>query len=91
MWPLWRLCYDSYQTKIYFCHTNTVKVFNRWGNVVFEQKGYYTGWNGSANVNRGLTRLMDNKTLPEGTYFYTIDLGDAGSIEPYLGYVQLKR
>ena len=70
---------------------NTVKVFNRWGNLVFEQKGYYTGWNGSANVNRGLTRLMDNKTLPEGTYFYIIDLGDGGSIEPYNGFLQLKR
>jgi gliding motility-associated-like protein len=70
---------------------NTVKVFNRWGNLVFEQKGYYTGWNGSANVNRGLTRLMDNKTLPEGTYFYIIDLGDGVSIEPYNGFLQLKR
>jgi gliding motility-associated-like protein len=69
---------------------NTVKVFNRWGNLVFEQKGYYTGWNGSANVNRGATRLLDNKMLPEGTYYYIIDLGDK-SIEPYVGYIQLKR
>ena len=70
---------------------NTVKVFNRWGNLVFEQKGYYTGWDGRSNVDRGVNRLIDNKVLPEGTYFYIIDLGEDGSIEPYVGYMQLKR
>jgi len=69
---------------------NTVKVFNRWGNLVFEQKGYVTGWDGSSNVDNGANRLMDNKMLPEGTYFYIIDLGD-NSFEPYVGYVQIKR
>jgi gliding motility-associated-like protein len=69
---------------------NTVKVFNRWGNLVMEAKGYSTGWNGSSNVDRGANRLMDNKMLPEGTYFYIIDLG-TNDFEPYVGYLQIKR
>ncbi|MEN8927659.1 MAG: gliding motility-associated C-terminal domain-containing protein, partial [Flavobacteriales bacterium] len=69
---------------------NVVKVFNRWGNLVMEQKGYSTGWDGRANVNTGVNRLLDNKMLPEGTYFYIIDLGD-NTTEPYVGYLQLKR
>jgi hypothetical protein len=34
--------------------------------------------------------LQDNKILPEGTYFYIIDLGD-NNFEPYTGYIQIKR
>ena len=69
---------------------NTVKVFNRWGNLVFEENGYTNTWDGTPNVDNGANRLMDNKMLPEGTYFYIIDLGD-NSFEPYTGYIQLKR
>ena len=39
------------------------KIFNRWGNLVFEEKGYLGGWNGSSNINRGVNRLLDNKML----------------------------
>lgn len=69
---------------------NVVKLFNRWGNLVFEQKGYSTGWNGRSNVDNGVNRLIDNKQLPEGTYYYIIDLGTPNS-EPYVGYMQIKR
>lgn len=69
---------------------NVVKVFNRWGNLVFEQKGYYTGWDARSNVDNGANRLMDNKQLPEGTYYYIIDLGEPDT-EPYVGYMQIKR
>jgi gliding motility-associated-like protein len=69
---------------------NVVKVFNRWGTLVFEQKGYVTGWDGSANVSKGANQLLDNKMLPEGTYYYLIDLND-DSFEPYVGYLQIKR
>jgi gliding motility-associated-like protein len=70
--------------------SNVVKLFNRWGNLVFEQKGYSTGWNGRSNVDNGVNRLIDNKQLPEGTYYYIIDLGTPNS-EPYVGYMQIKR
>lgn len=61
---------------------NTVQVFNRWGNLVFEQKNYRNdqGWDGQWN----------GKDLPDGTYFYVIDLGN-GQAEKISGWLQLVR
>lgn len=60
---------------------NTVQVFNRWGNLVFEQTGYtnQNAWDGRWN----------GKDLPDGTYYYLIDLGD--NKKPLSGYLQLMR
>jgi len=49
--------------------TNLVKVFNRWGNLIFEEESYQNDWNGSWNGGR----------LPQGTYFYYVELNDAAS------------
>ena len=68
---------------------NTVKVYNRWGNLVFEQKRYSGGWGGVANAN-GSKKSLGSGVLPEGTYFYIIDLGD-DNFEPYIGYMQIKK
>jgi len=60
---------------------NTVCVFNRWGNQVFLKKGYTNSdaWQGDWNEG----------DLPDGTYFYMIDLGDGS--EKISGYVQIHR
>ena len=58
---------------------NDVKVFNRWGNLVFQKKGYTNDWNGSYN----------NRDLPTGTYFYQIEID--GGRQSYSGYLQLHR
>ncbi|MEN2412276.1 PKD domain-containing protein [Flavobacterium mesophilum] len=47
---------------------NQLEVFNRWGNIVYFKKGYDNTWDGKAEGSA--------KTLPEGTYFYILDLGD---------------
>ena len=44
-----------------------VKIFNRWGNLVFESIGYKDNWDGRNN--------KDEK-LPMGTYYYLIELND---------------
>lgn len=44
---------------------NTLRVINRWGNVVYEQQGYKGQWDGTWN----------NQDLPDGTYFYLFDNG----------------
>ncbi len=65
-----------------------VTIFNRWGNMVFQVMGYDNQnivWTGESE--RGL-RLGSNQ-LPEGTYFYVIDLGSGR--KPLSGYVLLKR
>lgn len=55
--------------------TNTVKVFNRWGQVVFEANNYRNNWAASG--------------IPEGTYFYevVVDRHD----KPYTGHVTILR
>lgn len=47
---------------------NQLEIFNRWGNLVYFKKGYNNTWDGKADGSA--------KTLPEGTYFYILDLGD---------------
>ncbi len=67
-------------------HHNVVKVYNRWGNLVYK-KDYYTGnWDGTSNGK--LTIGKDGK-LPVGTYFYIIDLGNGH--KPFTGYLYLNR
>ncbi len=66
---------------------NTVQVFNRWGNLVYETEGYNNtdnAWTGAANG-----KLLIGTDVPDGTYFYLIDLGDGS--KPLSGYVIIKR
>jgi gliding motility-associated-like protein len=56
-----------------------VKVYNRWGNLVFEKKGYKNDWDGKFN----------NRDLPTGTYFYRLEID--GGRRSYSGYLQLHR
>ncbi|MDP5044813.1 MAG: gliding motility-associated C-terminal domain-containing protein, partial [Leeuwenhoekiella sp.] len=69
---------------------NLVQVFNRWGDLVFETINY----DNINNVFRGIANRKTNmgaNTLPEGTYFFRIDL--KGGTEPQLieGFIVLKR
>ncbi|WP_343694339.1 gliding motility-associated C-terminal domain-containing protein [Flavobacterium sp.] len=50
---------------------NQLQVFNRWGNLVYYKKGYNNTWDGKENGSA--------KTLPEGTYFYILDLGNGSA------------
>jgi gliding motility-associated-like protein len=63
--------------------TNTVSIFNRWGDLVWKSSNYNNGtvvWDGQSNKN--------NKTqLPDATYFYVVDAGG----EVYKGWVELTR
>jgi gliding motility-associated-like protein len=53
---------------------NRVRVFNRWGDKVFESKSYRNTWDGSYR-NR-------SQKLPEaGSYYYQLDLDDDGVID----------
>ncbi|WP_433830070.1 PKD domain-containing protein [Flavobacterium anhuiense] len=54
-------CIDQYPD-------NQLEIFNRWGNLVYYKKGYNNTWDGKEE--------NSSKTLPEGTYFYILDLGD---------------
>lgn len=56
-----------------------MRVFNRWGNVVFESYPPYTSWEGQ----------MNGKDLPVATYYYVLDLFDTG--EQLSGHVSIIR
>jgi gliding motility-associated-like protein len=65
---------------------NLIRVFDRFNNLVFETSSYSNeknNWQGQAN--HGLT----HGTLPEGTYFYTVNLGNGE--HALSGFVELKR
>jgi gliding motility-associated-like protein len=65
--------------------TNTLKIFNRWGDVVYEQAPYGNDWGGFNS---------DLQDLPNGTYFYMIELRDGGGDGEEnlkVGYVTVSR
>jgi len=62
-----------------------VSILNRWGNLVYSKKQYDNTWNGKCN--EGLQ--YGGNDLPEGTYFYIIDLGT--DQQPMKGFVYLNR
>ncbi len=64
---------------------NRLRIFNRWGNIVYEKSGYRneTGWDGYSNVNK-----VGSAALPVGTYFYVLEYGNK---KHKTGYVYLDR
>lgn len=67
----------------------TLKIFNRWGNLVYESENYGPGgdgfWDGKAT--RGIR--TGNGEMPTGTYYYTLDLGRGN--EKLSGFIYLDR
>ena len=65
---------------------NTLEIYNRWGNIVYKMNSYNNDWNGISN---GRVIVNDSENLPEGTYYYKLELGD-GSF-PKTGWLYLNR
>jgi gliding motility-associated-like protein len=65
---------------------NYVRIYNRWGNIVYEKQGYtnINGWDGTSN---GKWTFGGDK-VPAGTYYYIIDPGNGSN--SYTGYVVIK-
>jgi gliding motility-associated-like protein len=49
---------------------NHLRIYNRWGTLVFEEKGYKNTWKGTFEKGIG----ANEETLPTGTYFYVLEL-----------------
>ncbi|PNQ74857.1 hypothetical protein C1T31_01595 [Hanstruepera neustonica] len=69
-------CLDDYET-------NRLKVFNRYGVLVFQQENYDNLWDGKPN--QGLLH-NSGKALPVGTYYYILEVGNE---KPIVGWVYL--
>ena len=61
-----------------------IKVFNRWGNMVFASDDYQNDWAALAPNNA----VGDSGTLPAGTYYYMLNIGDM-TLKPVDGYIYI--
>ncbi|PKA98850.1 gliding motility-associated-like protein [Flavobacteriaceae bacterium MAR_2009_75] len=69
---------------------NTVSIFNRWGDMVYQVKNYDNAFNvfsGTANMR---TKLGAGQ-LPSGTYFFNIEIEGETILSKTQGYLVLKR
>jgi gliding motility-associated-like protein len=62
----------------------SLRIFNRWGVVVYDSPEYKNDWNGTANQG-----LAIGENLPDGTYFYSINMNDGN--KPLLRSITIKR
>ena len=62
---------------------NSIKIYNRYGTLIFQTNAYQNNWNGTAN--RGFPD--SSGLLPVGTYFYILEISEG--IEPVIGWVYL--
>ena len=71
---------------------NTVKIFNRWGVLVYETKGYGLGDRLFMGISEGRITITKDQKLPAGTYFYVIEFdGENPGRERYTGYLYINR
>ncbi len=59
-----------------------VKIFNRWGALVYENSNYQNDWNGKSSSGA----IGASGTVPSGTYYYIVILKDSG-LNPFTGPV----
>ncbi len=60
---------------------NELTIYNRWGNMVYDVKGYQNNWRGT---------WKSDKNLPDGTYFYILKLNDEDN-RVFRGYIEMYR
>ncbi|MGH2666257.1 gliding motility-associated C-terminal domain-containing protein, partial [Flavobacterium sp.] len=62
--------------------TYDVKIFNRWGALIYENPDYENNWDGKAR--NGVT----DSNLPSGTYYYIVNIVNSG-FDVFKGYIYL--
>ena len=66
--------------------TIKLQIFNRWGNVVYQNNNYQNDWDG-----KGVGNLL-GQDLPAGTYYYTVmAILPSGEVKKFAGPVTLIR
>jgi gliding motility-associated-like protein len=60
-----------------------LEIFNRWGVKIYENNGTGVQWDG---------RTLSGEPVPEGTYFYSIEITDVlNNVNKFSGYITLMR
>lgn len=69
-----------------------IKIFNRWGSLVYEEDFYQSTDTGNGKVFKGISNNgVGSKELPEGTYFYILTYDNGANKQEQTGYIQLTR
>ncbi|MBS9768756.1 MAG: gliding motility-associated C-terminal domain-containing protein, partial [Flavobacteriaceae bacterium] len=58
------------------CVRNRVRIFNRWGAMVYNKKNYMLDGDLFKGYSTNSLDLQDGEKLPAGTYFYIVEAGD---------------
>jgi len=66
--------------------SNTIRIYNRNGNLVFRDENYQNNWDGISN---GTIIIQKGKPLPSGTYYYRINIPELE--RELVGWIQLAR
>jgi len=64
-----------------------LSIYNRWGTLIWEGNNNLPDWDGFAN--KGI--LINHSGVPDGTYYYLLDLNDKDYSKPLAGYLYLTR
>ncbi len=70
---------------------NNVKIFNRWGVLVFETEGYNNSSRAFRGISNGRATVKVNEELPVGVYFYIINYVKEGNNRTKSGYLYVNR
>lgn len=71
---------------------NQLKVYNRWGVLVYESENYGQGNNLFFGISDGRATFQKDKQLPSGTYFYILTFtGTNPGKDSYSGYLYINR
>jgi len=77
---------DFFEVECITGYSNTTRVYNRNGNLVFETQNYQNNWDGIANVGGVLSK---GDHLPAGTYYYVINIPELN--RDLVGWLHLAR
>ncbi len=71
--------HDKFKIALKCGITGKLDIFNRWGERVYHSSNYNNEWDGTSNYGAFM-----GKSLPEGTYFYNLELSTGNTITRYL-------
>lgn len=71
---------------------NSIRIYNRWGVLVYQTQAYNTEGNVFDGTSQGRVTVDADRKLPVGTYFYILDYKDAkGEQQTLSGYIYINR